>query len=468
MDFKEAVKLAKAGDEKGFNFLYEETCSSKYYLALHYMKNEEAAKDVLQEAYMKAFSKLDTLEKPEAFSGWLGTIVGNTAKNMLQKKNPMLFSDIAKDNEGESFEYQIEDDRPEIQPEVVYTRQETQKLVHELIETLSDEQRMCILMYHIEGVPIREIAAALDCSENTVKSRLNYGRKKLRDKAEELQKKGYKLYGIAPLPLFLYLLRTEKDYLLADGTLAVTGAKNFSGTGAKAASKAGKRGFLHTAAGKAAAAAVGIGIAGGAVFYGVSQINVKDHRAEVNMKQKQKKDDKTKKSGLSVKEIYIRVLGAVKKQEPGYTFSDTGASSGKYQYFLCDMNGDGIQELVVGAEFEDRNKTAEANECRVYSCEKTEAGYKLKKISGNIVAETLYIAADGGGLYRQDFYRGTGKILIYRITLQDGALAAKKEPEYEFTMGDAGYEAFNNTNISPEWTDVSDQKGLNSLGEGEK
>lgn len=150
MNYTQAVQLAKEGKEEGFNFLYEDTYKSKYYLALKYMQNEEAAKDVLQDAYIRAFSKLDMLDNPEAFSGWLGIIVANTAKNALQKKKPMLFSDIMTDEENESLEYQIEDENTQSQPEIAYTRQETQELVQELISSLSEEQRMCILMFHIE------------------------------------------------------------------------------------------------------------------------------------------------------------------------------------------------------------------------------------------------------------------------------------------------------------------------------
>lgn len=66
MDYREAIEKALKGDEDGFRFLYEETYKSKYYLALQYMKNNEAAEDVLQDAYMKAFAKLHTLAEPEA------------------------------------------------------------------------------------------------------------------------------------------------------------------------------------------------------------------------------------------------------------------------------------------------------------------------------------------------------------------------------------------------------------------
>ena len=203
MDYQQAIELAKAGKEEGFQFLYESTYKSKYYLAVKYAKDEQAAQDILQEAYLKAFTRLDQLEKPEAFPGWLGTIVGNLAKNYLQKKNPLLFSDIAANDQEEPFEYEIKDETRDYQPELSYTRQETQQLVHEMINSLSEEQRVCILMYEIEGIPIKEIARALDCSENTVKSRLNYGRKNLKKQAEELQRKGYKLFATGGTSKFL-------------------------------------------------------------------------------------------------------------------------------------------------------------------------------------------------------------------------------------------------------------------------
>ena len=367
MTYTEAINLARAGEERGYGFLYEKTYKSKYYLALQYMKNEEEAEEVLQEAYIKAFSKLDTLENPEAFQGWLGMIVANTAKNMLAKKRPLLFSDLAVDDEGEAFEYQIEDDDLEVQPELSYTRQETKELVHELIDSLSEEQRLCILMFHIEGISISEIARTMDCSENTVKSRLNYGRKNLRMKAEDLQKKGYKLYSVAPLPLFLMLLRSEETYLAAEGILSAAGklvadqgfASLSSGEGvlstteavtdavkgmSKEATKtagsavkakdalgaAGKAGILHTTAGKAAAIVLGICVAGGATFFGVSQVmeaRQEAKEAEVQeeierQKEKEKKEEQAKEPKEVKDSDYSSLIaGNLTKEELEYVLS---------------------------------------------------------------------------------------------------------------------------------------------------
>lgn len=288
MDYQEAVALAKSGKEEGFRFLYEATYQSKLYLAVQYMKNEHEAEDVLQEAYIRAFSRLDSLQQPQAFPGWLGRIVANTAKNRWVKAKPMLFADI-NPKEGGEFEPAIEDETISVQPELAYMQQERNALVHELIDSLSTEQRICILMFYMEGNSIRQIAAALDCSENTVKSRLNYGRKNIKARSEQLRKKGYCLYGVAPLPLLVYLLRAQGSEMCASGAYAgpgkaiadrvfadpqirsiIDGASGLpyaAKTGMDAAVKATvKSGFLHTAAAKTAAVILGLCVAGGAVY----------------------------------------------------------------------------------------------------------------------------------------------------------------------------------------------------------
>lgn len=321
MDYIEAVRLARDGKKQGFDYLYENTYKSKYYLALQYMKNRDAAEDVLQDAYVKAFSKLDMLEKPENFSAWLGQIVANTAKNALAKNNPLLFTDVAAETEIEEFADMIEDEDIAGKPELSYTREETRVMVRELIDALSEEQRMCILMFHIEGVSIKEIAQTLGCSENTVKSRLNYGRKNLKIKAEELQKKGYKLYSTAPLPLLLLLFNADQSAVLAEGGMQAVGSRiaeyvyaripglqsategvqaagsaqavqeqpgaqaaqgqagaqsgtqvsGTSGAGNTGTGGAAKTAFFHTMAGKITAVVVSLCVVGGIIF-GVSQL----------------------------------------------------------------------------------------------------------------------------------------------------------------------------------------------------
>ncbi len=212
MTYTQAVERALNGDSSGFDFLYNSTKNNKYYLALKYVKNEEAAKDVLQDAYIRAWKNLDKLKEPEKFDSWLAQIVVNTAKNELEKRNhtPLdLRADSGEDEDDtEIFDRAVSswDNVPELE----YTREETRQLVHELIDSLSDEQRLVVIAFELEGLTTKEIAEQLGCSEATVKSRLRYGRNNIKQKAEELQKKGYKLYSIAPVTLLLLLLQKEQ------------------------------------------------------------------------------------------------------------------------------------------------------------------------------------------------------------------------------------------------------------------
>lgn len=296
MDYKKAVEAALKGNEKAFSALYESTQRDMYYIALKYMKNEEDAMDVLQDSYIKAWQSLASLKDPASFRAWFGRIVANTAKNTLAKKRPMLFSQLEGENdEGDQFVLDIEDEKSEFQPERSYTQKETQELVHELIDSLSDEQRLCILMYHLDDQSIKDIAETFGISENTVKSRLLYGRKAIKAKAEELQKKGYQLYTVAPVVFFLYLLDSEKASTVfaatANAVMQVQKAgimesakvsgngridahqgrstRTSGNTGRVAASagcsagQAAKQAFIHTAAGKAVAVAVSVAVIGG-------------------------------------------------------------------------------------------------------------------------------------------------------------------------------------------------------------
>ena len=498
MNYTEAINLARNGDDRGFNFLYAETFKSKYYLALQYMKNEDAAQDVLQDAYMKAFANLDMLKNPEAFSGWFGRIVANTAKNALVKKNPMLFTDVAAEDNNEGFEYQIEDDNNAYQPETAYTKQETQEMVHELLDKLPAEQRMCVLMFHIEGNSIKEIAATLGCSDNTVKSRLKYGRDNLKIEAEKLQKKGYKLYSLAPIPLLLYLLRTDLFNLSqGGGSFAVAGNQiarevlssqataNFASISAGAAQTAGqavvqntaqgmgqtagtqvaKAGFLHTVTGKVAVALVGLCLVGGvaATMYGVSQMNSRqtqevamqeaggglDHSAEVVVEATPTATPvevtptpmpTEEPEGPAVDEIYAEVRRAVANQEPGYEILYDGMRTGDYGYIICDIDGDGIDEMIVGAENSGQGAPYGYHwSSRVFSCEKEGNGYSLKPINGEVAIEELFYIEEAPGLYKADLVnRARGELAYSEIRIENGELLEVRKPEHDSDL-EMGY-----------------------------
>ena len=182
----EAAEAAKNGDSDGFAYIYEQTYSEKYYIALKYMKNSIDADDVISEAYVKAWEKIDTLEDVEKVDSWLGQIVARTALDTLKRKKPKLFSSIEEDAEAQAV-LESEAENIDYHPEKSYTSKERQQIIRDMIDSLSDEQRLCVLMYYFEEMSIAEISGGLDIPEGTVMSRLNYARKNLRRSAEAIK-----------------------------------------------------------------------------------------------------------------------------------------------------------------------------------------------------------------------------------------------------------------------------------------
>ena len=515
MNIASAVKAAQNGEEAGFSFLYRATWRDKYYIALKYMGNDADAQDVLQEAYAKAFRKLDALEDPEKFPAWLGRIVANTAKNALEKKRPTPFTELEWEEDGSSPVDDLEEDAVEAQPELAISRKETKELVRELIGSLSDEQRICVLLFYLEGQSVREIAEALDCSENTVKSRLNYGRKAIRKQVEQLQKRGY-LLGAAPMPLLLRLLRNEQTFpefsqaaesaMQASGSQASgsqTGGSQASGsqTNGSAAGSHGlgatvketaKQTLMHTALGKTLAsvvAAVIVGTAvGGAVIWNnsrqpdesapsasASQTDSSDaaqndsslEESSSNQEGSSQQEDASQteenpSAGLGEK--YKQALAAATSKQPGYDFSAQLApytADGSYRYALYDIDSDTVPELLVSTD------AGEVGYSVVFTCADGAQPVLLKGglyENGEGTSYTgLVVPKEGTGLYSVELSRANGQEKVYPVNIVSGEIKVDGSPAYSFTLGDADAQAFGAAHESLTWYESTDTAALDAL-----
>ncbi|MBE5913037.1 MAG: sigma-70 family RNA polymerase sigma factor [Pseudobutyrivibrio ruminis] len=277
MDLEKAVELAKENNSEAIAYLYETTYKNAFYVALKYMQNEHDAYDVVQDSYIKAFKELGQLSSADKFTSWLSTIVAHKALDAKKKKVPTFFSETEDEESGTDISDTFESDRVDISPELAIDQKETSRLINEMISDLTDEQRFCITMFYMEDMSVKEIAQVLGVSENTVKSRLNYGRTKIKDKVIELEKKGTKLYGLLPLAFFIALFKTEAQACevtvpSVESILSATGA-NASSTGitggkitTESAAKGGLKVMGKTVSMKVAAiattAAVGVGVVG--------------------------------------------------------------------------------------------------------------------------------------------------------------------------------------------------------------
>ena len=192
------VQKAAGGDAAAFSELYEEYYDTIYYLCFKLLQNSEDANDIVQNTFITAFQSLDTLSVPSAFESWIKTIAANKCKNYLKKNKPILFSQY-EDMTG--AELIIEDAGAENAADIV-ERAEVHRIIGEIVDKLPDEQRISVILYYYNEKSIAEIAAFMECSEGTVKSRLNYARKKIRDEIEAIEKRdGIRLHSGAILPL---------------------------------------------------------------------------------------------------------------------------------------------------------------------------------------------------------------------------------------------------------------------------
>ena len=256
----ELVLLARQDDQNAVNELYNQTFKKAYFVARTAIKSSDGdyssqIEDILQDAYVKAFSSLDKLEEPEKFQGWLDTIVINRCKDFLKKKKPTLFSDMASENSNDGstleFEDSQENDRMEFKPEESVDYGETKRLIAEMLDRMPEDQKMCLLMYYYEEMSVRQIAEAMDCSEGTIKSRLNYARKNLKGQVLELEKKGTKLYCMPLLP-FLYWFFREQAAEFIGGTAGTVAAGAAASTAAAGAGQSVSAGSTSSVAGQTA------------------------------------------------------------------------------------------------------------------------------------------------------------------------------------------------------------------------
>ena len=204
---KSRIDAAIAGDQAALTDLYNRTYNAVYNTIRFMVKDEDAALDILQDSYIKAFANLEQLQEAARFEPWIKRIAHNKAIDYLRQEKPVTFSSMTGEDPDDVPEF--EDDRPENLPEVVIDRKETARLINEILDSLPEEQRVCISLFYYDQLSVKEIAAELGVTEATVKSRLNYGRKKVETQVRALEKKGTKLYGLAPIPLLILLLQGQ-------------------------------------------------------------------------------------------------------------------------------------------------------------------------------------------------------------------------------------------------------------------
>jgi len=262
------ARQAAQGNAEAFQQLYHLTRQRAWFVAISITKNEHDAQDILQDSYIKAWEKMSTLEKPEAFAGWLSQIVANQAKNYISRKRPDSFADYGDDN---AMYWQEETD-VDLLPGESYDQAEAKALVAQLIAQLPEDQRLVLLMRYYDDMEVAQMAQVLSLPEGTVKSRLHRARAKLADMLTQAKDRGIVLYAAMPIPLLLQVLQSlgldedPADRLPAIIGIATAGVAAAGAAGAASAATAASSAATCTAG---AVAATGATAAAGTSVVGI-------------------------------------------------------------------------------------------------------------------------------------------------------------------------------------------------------
>ena len=185
------VAGAKGGDLAAFEELVNRYEQKIFRLTMNITRNHEDAEDAMQDAFMKAYSHLNTFQEGSRFYTWLVRIAANEALMRLRKRRPNQFSlDEPIEGDDDIIPRDIEDWGPS--PEQRYAQSEMREILSQAIDELQPDFRVVFVLRDVEGISTEETAAALGISVAAVKSRLLRARLKMRQKLNRHFRRGEK------------------------------------------------------------------------------------------------------------------------------------------------------------------------------------------------------------------------------------------------------------------------------------
>ena len=167
------VERCKANDRKAQMKLYKQYSQGMFCVAMRFLKNEDDAEDVLQEAFIKAFQKLDQYRGEVTFGAWLKRIVINKCLDFI-KSSKINYTELKENNM-----HIVEDEDWSVEQHISIDE------VKMAMEQLPDKYRYVVQLFLVEGYDHQEIAEILDLREATCRTRLLRGKGFLKELLKE-------------------------------------------------------------------------------------------------------------------------------------------------------------------------------------------------------------------------------------------------------------------------------------------
>ena len=185
MNEKLLVQKSQQGDMDAFEQLIVQYEKKVYTIAYKYMGNPEDAKDLAQEALIKAYQSIQGFRGESSFGTWIGRITANKCLDELRKRKRLQVSSLDDEVELEEGSVKKEIASERMTPEESVLKEETVQYVQKKLEQMKEEYRIVLILRELEGYSYDEIANFLSCSLGTVKSRISRARNYLKEQIME-------------------------------------------------------------------------------------------------------------------------------------------------------------------------------------------------------------------------------------------------------------------------------------------
>lgn len=169
---RQLVHAAKAGNRAAFGTLAKKYQNKVFYLAFDLVGDYEDAKDVAQEAFIKAFEKLAQFEERAQFSTWLYRITVNLAMDMHRRRKRKPHEPLEENIREIERQKKVEQNEEGLRSEMLLQNVAQRKQLELALQKLSNHQRVATVLKYFHQQSSKEIAVVLNCSESTVRIHL--------------------------------------------------------------------------------------------------------------------------------------------------------------------------------------------------------------------------------------------------------------------------------------------------------
>lgn len=209
-NYMDCIEKVKQHDDSASEALYRFTFPIAQKQVALFVHNRQDQEDLLQTIFIKIFEQLHTLKEPGKYPGWAKMIARNTCmdygRHLKLENNLIQWKTTVSDEEEEGMDQlAVPTYSREFNPEAHIDAETTKELIDQILDGLSDKQRMVILLW-MKQYKESEIAKELDMPIGSVRTNCRRGKAAIEKKVIELEKQGTKLYSMSPIVFFLWLL----------------------------------------------------------------------------------------------------------------------------------------------------------------------------------------------------------------------------------------------------------------------